>query len=155
MSVSRLSAGWPVALLAGALGGCSSVSSYAVPTGPSAAPPSYGAVTILATGEPEGGRELGIVEVRGSHESVGVDELYPELIRRVQQLGGDALVLDQIGARFEQVTTFTSYQQMMPCGFRGMCSTWQTVPATHEEMRVVLRGRAWRLPSAAAAGGAP
>ncbi|RYE92656.1 MAG: hypothetical protein EOO75_06185 [Myxococcales bacterium] len=148
MSACRFIAPVVGALLVSALGGCHSVSSYAVPTGPAAVAPSYGAVTILATGEPEGGHELGIVEASGSHDGVGVDQLYPELIRRVQQLGGNALVLDQMGARFELVTTHTSYQQMMPCGFRGLCSTWQTVPTTTEEMRVVLRGRAWRLPAA-------
>ena len=56
-------------------------------------------------------------------------------------------MLDRLGARFELVTTYTNYQQMMPCGFRGFCTSWQTVPTTAEEMRVVLRGRAWRPPA--------
>ncbi len=142
---------WPSLLLVAALGtGCTSIRSYAVATGP-ATPPTHGPVTVLATGgEPEGGQELGVVEASASHDEGTVDRLYPELIRRVQELGGNALVLDQLGARFAFVTTYTNYQQMMPCGFRGLCTTWQTVPTTNEDMRVVLRGRAWRVPAGGA-----
>lgn len=133
------------------LAGCSGVTSSAVPIqdGPRAA--FAGAVAVYATGEPGVGQELGVVEARGVRSDASIEALFPELVRRVQELGGNALVLDQTAARFELVTSWSNYQQMMPCGSRGLCSSWQAVPTTHEEMVVVLRGRAWLLPS----GGAP
>lgn len=131
------------------LAGCSSVSSYAVPTQGAGRPGAQGAVAIYATSEPTSGRELGIVEARGVHEDGAVEVLFPELVRRAQQLGGNALVIDQAEARFEEVTSYSSYQQVTPCGARGLCTNWQPMPVTSEQMVVVLRGRAWLLPAAA------
>ena len=128
--------------------GCHAVSSYGVATR-EARGPSSGAVAIFATQAPAEGHELGIVEARGSLEDASVEVLFPELVRRVQELGGNALVLDQTDARFQLVTTWSSYQQVIPCGSRGFCSSWQTMPTTHEEAQVVLRGRAWLLPGRA------
>jgi hypothetical protein len=132
-------------LLATALTGCRGVVSYGVATGP-VAQPRAGSVAIFATRAPEVGRELGIVEARGGLGEASVDVLFPELVRRVQELGGNALVLDQTDARFELVTTWSSYQQLIPCGSRGFCLSWVAMPTTHEAMTVVLRGRAWALP---------
>lgn len=130
-----------------ALAGCGGVTSYGVPTGKTPSPASTGAVAVFATRDPPAGHELGIVEARGVLNDSSVDVLFPELVRRVQELGGNALVLDQTDARFELITTWSSYQQMIPCGSRGFCTSWQSIPTTHEEMVVVLRGRAWLLPS--------
>ena len=47
----------------------------------------------------------------------------------------------------ELITTYNNYQQVIPCGSRGMCTSWQATPSTQEEMVVVLRGRAWLTPS--------
>ncbi|MCS6899147.1 MAG: hypothetical protein RMJ98_01800 [Myxococcales bacterium] len=126
---------------------CSNVTSYGVPTRTAlVSSPGGTAVAIFATREPTMGHELGIVEARGTLSDISVEVLFPELVRRVQELGGNALVLDQTDARFEQVTMWSSYQEMIPCGSRGFCTAWQVVPTTHEEMFVVLRGRAWWLP---------
>jgi hypothetical protein len=136
-----------VLALTALLSGCGNITSYGVPT--RAAPAASGggvAVAIFATREPPAGHELGIVEARGMLNDTSVEVLFPELVRRVQELGGNALVLDQTDARFELVTMWSSYQQMVPCGSRGLCTNWQAIPTTHEEMLVVLRGRAWWLP---------
>lgn len=129
------------------LAGCGGVSSYAVPTSGRTLPPSSGAIAIYATREPAEGRELGVVEAKAAREEGSVEVLFPELVRRAQELGANALVIDTAGARFELVTTWTNQQQLVPCGSRSFCTVWQPVASTHEEMVVVLRGRAWLLPA--------
>jgi len=141
--------GFCAVLLAALLAGCSGVSSSAVPLQGPAQPAYHGAMAVYATRVPTVGRELGVVEARGVQGDTSIEALFPELVRRAQELGGNALVLDQAGARFELVTTWTNYQQMMPCGSRGLCMSWQPVPTTYEDMSVVLRGRAWLLPEGA------
>lgn len=130
--------------------GCSNVSSYAVPVGPGPlAQPRSGAVSIFATTQPTVGRELGIVEAQGRQDEVGVEVLFPELIARVQELGGNALVLDSSGARFRLIESWQTRTTTVPCGYRIYCSRVETFPVVYEEMSVVLRGRAWLLPEGA------
>ena len=125
----------------GALAGCSDVTSYAAPRAASGAP-RQGPVAVFASYDPHVGRELGAVAVRGGG-SDDVGELFPELVRRVQELGGNALVVDAMGARFELVSqwsmgAYPSYGY--GCGFG--CARWAAPQPPLEVMTVELRGRA-------------
>jgi hypothetical protein len=140
----------PAALLTVLSAGCSEVSSYAVPTSQTRLPPRVGAVAIYATRPPPVGTELGIVEARGGGAEGGVDVLFPELVRRAQQLGANALVIDWMGAKIELVQTWGQHPMTFPCG-RGYCTTWDTYPTTQQVMTVVLRGRALSVPEGEAA----
>jgi hypothetical protein len=136
-----------VAGLGGA--GCSGVSSYAVPTTAEARPVTRGPIAIFATRPPGVGRELGVVEVRGDRGENNVEVLFPELVRRAQGLGANAIIVDWMGARFQLVTTYVTQTSLFPCGPRSFCGTQVAVPTTTEEVHVVLRGRAWLLPEEA------
>ncbi len=142
----------PLALAAAALGalaGCSDLSSYALPRGAVTGAPRRGPVAIFASYDPHVGRELGQVVARGGN-SDDVGELFPELVRRAQELGANALVLDAMGARFELVPAWpsTNYppSAAYPCG--PACTTrWGAPQPPLELMTVELRGRAlWVSP---------
>lgn len=125
-----------------ALGGCSGVSSYGVATSPKRAAPTQGAVLVYAANPPpSSATELGIVEARAPRGLGTVDELFPELVRRAQQLGANAVVIDYLGARFEWVNDGPPPGAPMLCSMRG-CTGLDAYPQMHEEMTVVLRGRA-------------
>jgi hypothetical protein len=126
--------------------GCSNVSSYAVPTAGPTPQPRVGAVAVFASRPPTEGRELGIIEAKGQHGESSIAVLFPELVRRAQELGGNAVVIDSVAGRYELVESWSNQTTMFPCGFRSACSQWNTYPTVHEEMSVVLRGRAWLLP---------
>jgi hypothetical protein len=125
---------------------CGGVASSAVATGPFAGPPRTGPVAVyMAQPLPAGAREIGLVEARGGGDHDGVDVLFPELVRRAQQLGANAVVIEWLGPRFDVTPYYTGYTtQMVPCG-RGPCLGMSTSQPT-EIMTVVLRGRAYFVP---------
>jgi hypothetical protein len=135
-----------LATLAGASTGCASVSSSGVATGPFAGPPRSGPVAIfMGNRPPPGTREVGLVEARGSGDNDGVDALFPELVQRVQELGGNAVLIEWIGPRFDVTPYYPAYT-MMPCG-RGPCMGATMTSQPMEVMTVVMRGRALLLPT--------
>lgn len=135
------------ALLALFVSGCAGVRSSAVATGPKGGPPRSGPVAIyMAQPLPAGAREVGLVEARGYGDHDGVDEIFPELVVRAQELGANALVIDWIGPRFDFTPNYGGYAQMYPCG-RTTCMSG-TMSQPTEIMTVVMRGRAFVVPEA-------
>lgn len=129
------------AVALGALGGCSDLSSYAVPRAAARRAPREGPVAVFASYDPHVGRELGAVVVRGGSDD-DVRELFPEMVRRVQELGGNALVIDKMGARFEFVSPWASVGYG-PYGCGPSCTRLGGGPQPPlEVMTVELRGRA-------------
>lgn len=133
-----------LALLAAAPG-CAQVSSSGVATGAFRGPPRSGPVAIfMGNRPPPGTKEIGLVEARGTGDNDGVDAIFPELVQRVQELGGDAVLIEWIGPRFDVTPYYPAYT-MMPCG-RGPCMGATMSSQSMEVMTVVMRGRALLLP---------
>lgn len=118
--------------------------SYASPA--SAATPHHGPVAVFASRDPRAGRLLGTVSVRGDFNS-DVRELFPELVRKVQALGGNALVIDAMGAHYEEGGPGAGFSKngglrACPFGCRRSSSA-----APMETATVELKGRAlWLTP---------
>jgi hypothetical protein len=128
------------AVVLGALAGCSDLSSYSVPREAARRAPRQGPVAVFASYDPRVGKELGAVVVRGGSDD-DVRELFPELVRKVQELGGNALVLDAMGARFELVSPWVS-AAYGPYGCGLSCGRFGSPQPPLEVMTVELRGRA-------------
>ncbi|MCU0684620.1 MAG: hypothetical protein MUF34_20640 [Polyangiaceae bacterium] len=134
-----------VTVASAALTGCGDLSSYSVPHAAGARAPREGPVAVFASYDPHVGRELGAVVVRGGHDD-DVRELFPELVRRVQELGGNALVIDNMRARFELVSPWAN-AGYWPAACGPACSRGVASPAPLEIMTIELRGRAlWVSP---------
>ena len=121
--------------------------SSGVATGPSPGPPRTGPVAVyMARPLPPGSREVGLVEARGAGDHQGVDVIFPDLARRAQELGANAVQIEWVGARFDSQQSYTSFTQMYPCG-RTTCVGMSTMtPQANEIMTVILRGRAYLVP---------
>ncbi|HEU4535805.1 MAG TPA: hypothetical protein VFS00_16880 [Polyangiaceae bacterium] len=128
------------ALALGALAGCGDLASYAVPRAGGARSPARGPVAVFASYDPHVGRELGTVTVRGGYDD-DVRELFPELVRRAQELGGNALVVDAMGASFELVSPWAN-AGYWPAGCGPACTRGVAAQAPLEIMTIELRGRA-------------
>ncbi len=115
--------------------------SIAVPTGDARHSPYRGRVTVSATRDPVGGAEIGAVEATGG---ATIDEVIPELVARVAQLGGNYARIDHIATRYQWVThpVMQSYQ----CGsFRFPSYCQRTVMQTQEIATLRATGRAFRV----------
>ncbi len=140
-------------LLLALVTGCSSVQSSAVHTGPLRLPPRAGPVAIFTARSPAAGGwpsaldsavELGVVEVHASGVEGAIDELMPEFVEKVAQLGGDAAVIDALRARFDIVSRPFAESYTYPCGVY-VCTGTQMYSTNDEIMIVTLRGRAFRM----------
>ncbi|MFO0652283.1 MAG: hypothetical protein U0326_39050 [Polyangiales bacterium] len=121
--------------------GCAPFRSVAVPTGGEHHAPYRGHVTVSATRDPPGGREVGVVEVTGG---ATIDEVIPEVIARVAQLGGNYARIDHIATRYQWVSqpVTQSYQ----CGsFRFPTYCQRTYMQTQEVATMRATGRAFRV----------
>ena len=115
-------------------------SSAVVPDAP--LPTSTAPVTISATSDPAGGRQLGIVEATGRQPAATLELLVAELRARVAGMGGNYGRIDSIATRHEMVTETYDYdcstdefevetQTVTTIGPDGMPTfTTQTVPVT-------------------------
>jgi hypothetical protein len=131
-----------VAFALAAIGCGGEITSYAVPTTGTRAAPNHGPVAIYASRPPpSGSRELGIVEAHASAEDGSVERLFPELVARTSELGGNALVIDWMGAKAETLPLVNTQQILVPCG-PAQCSQIETMQAPVDVMTIVLRGRA-------------
>ncbi len=125
--------------------GCLGVHSVAMPTTSLRHRPFRGHVTVSLTRDPPGGAEVGVVEASSVASSVAtVDEVIPELIERVAQLGGNYARIDRIVTRYEWVSqpVTQSYQ----CGtfrFPNYCT--RTYMQQHEVATLRATGRAFRV----------
>lgn len=143
----------PTALVfAAALGcasmGCSSVSGSAIPTGPVRLAPHAGPVAIYAASEPAGAAVVGVVEVHAVGSEANVETLLPAFVEKVASVGGDAAVVDDVGARFDLVTHVQTETYTYPCG-NTVCTGTRSYPVTHEVMTLFMTGRAVRRAPAA------
>lgn len=139
------------ASLAAALGagaavtGCGGQSYASPPT--SAVAPHRGPVAVFASRDPRAGRLLGTVSVKGDFNG-DVRELFPELVRKVQALGGNALVIDAMGSHYEEGGPGAGFSKngglrACPFGCRRSSSA-----APMETATVELKGRAlWLTPA--------
>lgn len=127
-----------------ALGGCSSVRGSAIRTGAVQMPAYSGPVGIYPTGEPPPGAvDLGVVEVHAVQQEATIDNLLPQFVTKVAQIGGDAAVIDGVRARFHivgrtQVETF-----YYKCGVGATCGGTRVYSANDEIMLVSMFGRAF------------
>lgn len=125
---------------------CSHVQSSAHVTGQATAP-STAPVSVSATRDPSGARELGIVEAHGRLPAATLGRVLAEFSNRTAALGGDYGRIDRLSTRFEIITqsytydcgtSTTSYQSQTVChsGPSGTttCST-HSVPVTHHVPR--------------------
>lgn len=147
LPMSRSALGLVLLVAATFASGCAGVRSSGVATGPGGGPPRSGPVAVfMAQPLPAGAREVGLVEARGYGDHDGVDEIFPELVVRAQELGANAIVIDWIGPRFDFTPNYGGYAQMYPCG-RTTCMSG-TMSQPTEIMTVVMRGRAFVIPEA-------
>ena len=127
--------------------GCTSVSSYGVSTSPDRVAPRVGPVLVFAAHEaPAGATELGVVEAKGPGEGATVDVLFPELVKRAQELGADAVIIDWMGMSVEEVQTVVHVNALQPCGGIIQCSRLEPVVQVQPVAHVRIRGRALKLP---------
>lgn len=120
---------------------CAPVRSVAVPTGDVRHTPYRGHVTVSATRDPVGGTEIGAVEATGG---ATIEDVIPELVARVAQLGGNYARIDHIATRYQWVSqpVMQSYQ----CGtFRFPSYCQRTVMQTQEIATLRATGRAFRV----------
>jgi hypothetical protein len=107
------------------------------------APPGGKDVVVLASAAPPRvGRLLG--EVSASGEGGDARELYADLVRQTRALGGNALVLESMGARLgAREEIYSALGSAHGCG--ASCSDGASSVATDETMAVELRGKALLL----------
>ncbi len=129
-------------LLVGA--GCSAVQGSAMPVGPVRYARHAGPVRLSTLGAPSGAALVGTVEAQGMGT---VQELVPEFVSRVQEVGGDHGVIDRWEVRF--VWQQRPHTQTYNCGGGRapiMCTRTYYI---QEEVAVLhLEGRAFRTPEA-------
>lgn len=128
--------------------GCTSVGGSAIATGSLRVPPYSGPVAIYAASKPIG-TELGLVEVHGSLDEGGVDQLLPLFVRKVAQLGGNAAVIEGVRGRFDFVTRPHTETFTYPCGFYRTCIGTRAYALNDEVLTVTMVGKAFLV------GGAP
>lgn len=128
-----------------ALLGCSSVRGSALRTGGAYAPPYEGPIAVYASGKiPEGARDLGVVEVHGAQTEATLETLFPEFIRKVASIGGDAAVIDGVTGRFDVLVRPYSETYYYPCGVRGTCVGSRMHAVNDELLYVSIYGHAFR-----------
>ncbi len=122
------------------LAACASVQTSALPTSPFRLAPHRGRVAVSLTRDPPAGVELGRVEASTAGT---VEDLVPELVERVADLGGDYARIDEITTRFEwQWRPVTSSYN---CGtFRFPMSCTRTYMVSEEVATLRASGRAFR-----------
>jgi hypothetical protein len=105
------------------------------------ASPSAGGVTVLDSRAPTGGEELGTVRVRGGEGVRGSDvrKLYSDLVRQARDLGGNAVVIESIGAGAKGGALVPPAR---PCD--PDCPDLAPAP-DDEPARIELRGKVLRL----------
>lgn len=133
-----------LATLALAAAACSPVRSSAVPTTAWRLAPHRGPVAVSATRDPAEGVLLGTVEASGPST---IDEVLPEFVSRVAQLGGDFARVDEVRTRFEWVQR--PVMQQYNCGsfrFPMMCT--RQFMQSDEVATLLVRGRAFRVGAA-------
>ncbi len=126
----------------GAATGCTSVSSSAVRVDGGVARKHLGPVRVYAVVPPEGVRVIGMVEVHAVNEEANVERLMPELLRRVAELGGTGVVVDQVQTHYEMRTEYRTESYAVPCGRGATCWSTRIVPYTYQIRILSLQGRA-------------
>jgi hypothetical protein len=135
--------------LLGVAPGCTSLGSSAVRTGPIQLAPHHGPIAVYAVNAPPGDA-IGLVEVHATLQEGAIDDLMPELAQRVLELGGDAVAIDSVGARFDLVERPMTESFTYPCGI-AVCTGTRFYSANDEVMTVTVRGRAFRMAGTAGA----
>ena len=131
------------ALVALALGGCSSVGGSAIRTGPVQLPAYSGPVAIYASGKaPAGAVDLGVVEVHAAQQEATVDTLLPQFVQKVAQIGGNVAVIEGIRARFDLIGRMHVETFYYTCGMGATCAGQRVYSANDEMMVVSILGRA-------------
>ncbi len=131
----------PVLLVFAALGGCSTVSGVSVRTAGPRHAPFTGEVTVSATRDPEGGTQVGVIEVDGGPT---VGDVVPEFRARAAQLGANYARIDLLTTRLQWVQQ--PITQSVPCGgFRFPTYCTRTYYQPQEVLTLHAVGRAFRV----------
>lgn len=131
--------------------GCSSVRGSAIATGPLRLPAHVGAVSIYMVNRPASSTDLGVVEVHAFQTEATVETLLPLFVKKVASLGGNAAVIDNVGANFQMVERLDAESYSYPCGLYTCVGT-RLYPVRYEVMVLSLHGHA-ALERSAAEGG--
>jgi hypothetical protein len=121
--------------------GCSSVRGTAIATGPLRLPAHVGAVSIYMVNRPAASTDLGIVEVHAFQTDATVEKLLPLFVQKVASLGGNAAVVDNVGADFRMVERLDAESYTYPCGFYTCVGT-RLYPVRYEVMVLSIHGHA-------------
>jgi hypothetical protein len=140
-----------VLVLAAASFGCSSVRSTAIATGPLRLPPHVGAVSVFMANRPAESTDLGVVEVHAYQTEATVEKLLPLFVQKVASLGGNAAVVDNVGADFRMVERLDAESYTYPCGFYTCVGT-RLYPVRDEVMVLSIHGHAALVRSGAERG---
>jgi hypothetical protein len=139
-----------------ALSGCSSMGGSAIRTGPLQMPAYNGPVSIYSSGQPPpGASDLGVVEVHAAQTEGTIDELLPQFVRKVAQIGGNIAVIDGIRARFEIVGRTHVETYYYTCNLGATCAGTRVYSANDEVMIVSVFGHAYTTLGPAAPAEAP
>jgi hypothetical protein len=116
----------------------------AIRTGPVQMPAYRGPVSIYSSGQPPpGATDLGIVEVHAAQQEGTIDDLLPQFVRKVAQIGGNIAVIDGIRARFEIVGRTHVETYYYTCGLGATCAGTRVYTANDELMIVSVFGHAF------------
>ncbi|OJY29153.1 MAG: hypothetical protein BGO98_42955 [Myxococcales bacterium 68-20] len=123
--------------------GCSSVGGSAIRTGPVQLPAYTGPVAIYAMGQPPPGAvDLGVVEVHAAQQEASIDNLLPQFVRKVAQIGGNVAVIEGTRARFDLAGRSHVETFYYTCGMGATCAGTRMYSTNEEIMTVSMFGRA-------------
>ena len=123
--------------------GCSSVGGSAIRTGPVQLPAYTGPVAIYAMGQPPPGAvDLGVVEVHAAQQEANIDNLLPQFVRKVAQIGGNVAVIEGTRARFDLAGRSHIETFYYTCGMGATCAGTRVYSTNEEIMTVSMFGRA-------------
>ena len=123
--------------------GCSSVGGSAIRTGPVQLPAYTGPVAIYAMGQPPPGAvDLGVVEVHAAQQEASIDNLLPQFVRKVAQIGGNVAVIEGTRARFDLAGRSHIETFYYTCGMGATCAGTRVYSTNEEIMTVSMFGRA-------------
>lgn len=140
-----------ILLLAATGFGCSSVRATAIATGPLRLPAHVGAVSVFMANRPAAATDLGVVEVHAYQTEATVETLLPLFVQKVASLGGNAAVVDNVGADFRMVERLDAESYTYPCGFYTCVGT-RLYPVRYEAMVLSIHGHAELVRSGAERG---
>lgn len=122
--------------------GCGHVESHGVAF--DRGPRTPGDVAVFAASAPASGEVLGDVVVNG-REGEDVGKLYGELVRKAQERGGNAVVIESMGGHIkESRSVYSGLSSAHACGASCMMGV-EGLKDSDESLTIELRGKIMRV----------